>query len=199
MSTMSRILILSSALAMSAGAALAQGTGGGTPPAPHRWERRGGGDGSGGFGWEGQPGRFGRGPGHGMRSPWMRHARRRLPGVRDAVARLLDHQTLLRLTPAQVNSIIAIDDKLHADNKPLVERLMAVRRTRRTSESDGSRVPIAPAERDSVMTLLRTMRENMWRAAAAADAVLTPEQLNVAGSLDPAGRRRRGGRVGNRD
>lgn len=121
-------------------------------------------------------------------------------GMRDPIARLLDHQTLLHLTPAEVNSIIGIDDKLHNDNKPLIERLMAMRPMRgrawggRGHGRSGADTTAGPegavrARRDSAMAIIRSIRENVWRATAAADAVLTPEQLNAAGNLDPAGHR----------
>ncbi len=116
--------------------------------------------------------------------------------MHDPVARLLEHQTALHLSVAQVNNIIAIDNKLHADNKPLVERLMAMRSTMRRNRphgqgeagaGGGSTGPSA-AQRDSVMSVMQTVRENVWRATAAANAVLTPDQLNTAGNLDRAGR-----------
>jgi len=124
--------------------------------------------------------------GHGM------HGRRMHRRMHDPIAKLLDHQTLLHLTPAQVNSIISIDDKLHSDNKPLMERLMAMHMGGRRGEggsggADANHGPPSAARRDSVMTVMRTLHENVWRATAAADAVLTPEQLNTAGNLDHAG------------
>jgi hypothetical protein len=109
--------------------------------------------------------------------------------MQDPVARLLDHQTALHLSVAQVNNIIGIDNKLHADNKPLVERLMAMRAGMRR-EAGASGAPTGPsaAQRDSAMSIMRSIRENAWRATAAANAVLTPDQLNTAGNLDRAPR-----------
>jgi hypothetical protein len=124
------------------------------------------------------------------------HRPRMHRGMQDPIARLLEHQTLLHLSPGQVNNIISIDDKLHNDNKPLVAQLMAMRSgTRgmhrgwrgRGAGADTSRAAgPSSARRDSVMTVMRTIRENVWRATAAADAVLSPEQLNTAGNLDRA-------------
>ncbi len=124
----------------------------------------------------------------------MRMHRRGMRRMHDPVARLLEHQTALHLSVAQVNNIIAIDNKLHADNKPLVERLMAMRSGMRRNgpraqggagEGGG---PMGPsvAQRDSVMGIMQSMRENTWRATAAANAVLTADQLNTAGNFDRA-------------
>lgn len=139
----------------------------------------------------------------------MRMRRHGMHRMHDPVARLLEHQTALHLSVAQVNNIIAIDNKLHADNKPLVERLVAMRSTMRRNgpraqegagASSGPTKPSA-AQRDSVMAIMQTVRENVWRATAAANAVLTPDQLNTAGNFDRAGHpnmtRRMGPRGGN--
>jgi hypothetical protein len=185
------ILILCSALAMTAGVAMAQG---GEAP-----------DGGGSrFGGGNQM--YGRGPdgrGHPMPGPQMRgrmmHRSRMHRRMHDPIARLLEHQTLLHLSPAQVNNIISIDDKLHTDNKPFLERLMAMRsemrgmhrgwrgRGGRGAGADSGSAAPSTARRDSAMTIMRSIRQNVWRATAAADAVLTPEQLNTAGNLDHAG------------
>jgi hypothetical protein len=133
--------------------------------------------------------------GRGMRN--MRMRRRGMHRMHDPVARLLEHQTALHLSVAQVNNIIAIDNKLHADNKPLVERLTAMRSTMRRNgprAQEGAGAGAGPtrpsaAQRDSVMSIMQTVRENMWRATAAANAVLTPDQLNTAGNFDRAGHR----------
>lgn len=178
------ILIVCSALALSAGVALAQG-----------------GDGPGAGRFDGGNRMYGRGPDgriHPMPGQQMRTRDRRPRMHRrmhDPIARLLEHQTLLHLSPAQVNNIISIDDKLHNDNKPLVERLMAMRSGMRGMHrgwrgrgagADTSHAAPSSAQRDSAMTIMRTLRENVWRATAAADAVLTPEQLTTAGNLDRA-------------
>jgi hypothetical protein len=178
-------LILCSALALTAGVAMAQG---GEAP-----------DGGGRFGGGNQM--YGRGPdGRGRPMPGPMMGRMRRPHMHrrmhDPVAQLLQHQTLLHLSVAQVNNIISIDDKLHNDNKPLVERLMAMRSEMRGMHrnwrgrgagADTSRAAPSSARRDSAMTIMRTIHENVWRATAAADAVLTPEQLTTAGNLDRAG------------
>jgi hypothetical protein len=181
MKSIRHILIGCAAIALSASVAMAQ-DGGGAPNAPGHW----------GSGRDGHPG--GRMEGHHMRHGGMRRGGMHHRRMHDPVARLLGHQTLLHLTPAQVNSIISIDDKLHSDNKPLVQQLMGMRmrgggRDGRSvgGGDNGGHAPPSPGQRDSVMTIMRTMRENVWRATAAADAVLTPEQLTTAGSLDPAG------------
>ena len=146
--------------------------------------------------------------GRGMHNMHMR--RHGMHRMHDPVARLLEHQTALHLSVAQVNNIIAIDNKLHADNKPLVERLMAMRSTMRRNApraqegagAGGGPTGPSAAQRDSVMSVMQTVRENVWRATAAANAVLTPDQLNTAGNFDRAGHsnmmRRMGPPGGNR-
>ena len=117
---------------------------------------------------------------HHMRRAGMRHR------AHDPVARLLDHQTYLKLSATQVNSLIAIDEKLHADNKPLMERLGGFfhRGESREGNREQRREAPDPARRDSVVTIMTQLRENAWRANATADAVLSAEQLNLAGGLD---------------
>ena len=168
MTMLRKIVFTGSALLLSAGVALAQEGGSREMDGPHRWgPARGGHDGMQGG---------------------MHHLQMRRHRMHDPVARLLDHQTYLRLTPTQVNSIISIDDKLHADNKPLMERLMAMHGERRPGGTEATHTPPSAAQRDSAMTIMRSIHENVWRATASADAVLTAEQLNLAGSLDHAGR-----------
>jgi hypothetical protein len=169
-------VITSAAVVLSAGAAMAQDGGGGPSEGPGRWQ---------GPGRWGQQDRGMSGQHMRMRRPGMHHR------MHDPVARLLDHQTALHLSPTQVNNIIAIDEKLHNDNKPLMEQLMAMHMNRMHRGGDGgdsaNRAGPSTAQRDSAMTTMRSIRENVWRATAAADAVLTPEQLNTAGMLHRAG------------
>jgi hypothetical protein len=177
MKSIRQVVITSAAIALSVSVAMAQD--GGASGGPGRWR-------------QGRDGRPDVGvPGRQMRPGGMRHGGMHHRRMHDPIARLLQHQTLLHLTPAQVNSIISIDDKLHSDNKPLVQQLRGMRvggRGRPDSHSGGDDADQASAaHRDSVVTIMRTVRENVWRATAAADALLTPEQLNTAGSLDRAG------------
>jgi len=179
------LLILCTAVTLSAGVALAQD---GAAPGfngPGRW-----GPGRGEqFDGRGGPGMRGRHR-HDMRM------RQRMHRMRDPVATLLEHQTALHLSVVQVNNIIAIDNKLHADNKPLVERLMAMRPGMRRGgprQEGGAGAGVGPtgpsaAQRDSAMSIMQTIRENSWRATAAANAVLTADQLNTAGNFDRAAR-----------
>jgi len=115
--------------------------------------------------------------------------------MRDPIAGMLDHQTFLRLTPAQVNNLISIDDKLHDDNKPLVSRLMTMRSgvrrdmAGRGAGRDSASSDARTGQRDSAEAIVRTIRHNVWRATSAADAVLTPEQLNSAAMLDRSAHR----------
>jgi hypothetical protein len=130
--------------------------------------------------------------------------------MRDPVARLLDHQGSLRLTPPQVNSLIAIDEKLQSDNRPLRERLASLRPARQghgrmkggTGGGGGAgidtvNVAARTARRDSAAAVMQIMRENRWRATNAAYAQLTDEQMRAAARLE--GGPRSGGGPGGRD
>lgn len=121
-------------------------------------------------------------------------------GMGDPVARLLDHQATLRLTAAQVNSLIAIDEKLMADNKPLLQHLMAWRPMwgghRRDKGADSSNRAARAPQRDSAAAMFQKLRENQWRAASAAYALLTDEQMRSVGRFEGGGRH--GGGFGGR-
>jgi hypothetical protein len=112
--------------------------------------------------------------------------------MRDPVARLLDHQAVLRLTLTQVNGLIAIEEKLQADNRPLRDRLAELRPPRHRHEgrqavSDSSMTGARMAQRDSAATVWQTLRENEWRATNAAYAQLTDEQMRAAALLESHG------------
>jgi hypothetical protein len=124
-----------------------------------------------------------RGPPHGDRS------------MHDPVAHLLDAQIALRLTPAQVNNLISIDEKLRSENEAVAARLHAAMMAMHGNRGDGregrsdsgggrpdgdARAMVA---HDSARALMSTMRENVWRAMAAASAVLTPDQSRTAATL----------------
>jgi hypothetical protein len=123
----------------------------------------------------------------GMRSMRGMHQMHR--GMGDPVAQLLDHQAALKLTSAQVNSLISIDEKLISDNKPLRDRLMALRPPMgdRTKKPDSASVAARMPQRDSAATVFQQMRENRWRAMNAAYGQLTEEQMSQVGR--PGGRR----------
>jgi hypothetical protein len=129
----------------------------------------------------------------------------------DPIARLLDHQGSLRLTPPQVNSLIAIDEKLQTDNRPLRERLASLRPARHGhgrmkggtgggggAGADTVTIAARMARRDSAATVMQIMRENKWRATNAAYAQLTDEQMRAAARLEERGGRPGGG-PGGRD
>jgi LTXXQ motif family protein len=128
----------------------------------------------------------------------MHGMRRMHRGMGDPVAQLLDHQAALRLTAAQVNSLISIDEKLKTDNTPLRDRLMALRPPR-GAKADSSNPAARTPQRDSAATIMQQMRENRWRAMNSAYAQLTEEQMGMVanrggGPAGPGGFR--GGRGG---
>jgi hypothetical protein len=114
----------------------------------------------------------------GMRG--MHHMHR---GMGDPVAQLLDRQAALKLTAAQVNTLISIDEKLIADNKPLRDRLMALRPPMggRDKKPDSASMAARIPQRDSAGAVFQQMRENRWRAMNAAYGQLTEEQMGIVG------------------
>jgi len=145
------------------------------------------------MGWFQRGGMRGRGgpPGH------------RMMAMQDPIARMLDHQADLKLTTAQVNNLIAIDDKLLADNSPMRQKLAGWRGSMGQNRRDGNRQKPDSAQmakrrtmHDSAMTVFRSIRENNWRATSAAYALLTPDQLTTAAQLQSRGRGGRGGGSG---
>ena len=130
----------------------------------------------------------------------MQRMHRMHRGMGDPVAQVLDHQAALRLTPAQVNSLISIDEKLIADNTPLHDRLMALRPAMggdRGKKADSSNAAAHIPQRDSAAAIFQQMRENRWRAMNAAYGQLTEEQMGMVahtGGGRPGGFR--GGRLG---
>jgi LTXXQ motif family protein len=127
----------------------------------------------------------------------MHHMHR---GMGDPVAQLLDHQAALKLTAAQVNSLISIDEKLISDNKPLRDRLMALRPPMggdRAKKPDSASAAARIPQRDSAAAVFQQMRENRWRAMNAAYGQLTDEQMSAVGRAGgrggPGGFRGRGG------
>jgi hypothetical protein len=135
----------------------------------------------------------------GMRGGMM-GARGGMMSMQDPIARLLDHQAVLHLTGAQVNSLIGIDDKLQADNRPIRERMSGWHMTRsggrRTfwggqKKPDSAQMAANMAARkvihDSMTTVMRAIRENNWRAMSAAYAVLNADQINTAAQFESRG------------
>lgn len=105
-------------------------------------------------------------------------------GIRDPVAQLLDQQAALKLTAAQVNSLISIDEKLMADNKPLRDRLMALRPPMggdRDQKPDSANMAARVSQGDSAAAVFQQMRENRWRAMNAAYGQLTEDQMSAVG------------------
>ncbi len=133
-------------------------------------------------------GRHGRGHHgyHKMMGGWggMRGMHHMYHGMEDPVAQLLDHQAALKLTAAQVNSLISIDEKLMADNKPLRDRLMVLRPPMggdRDKKPDSATMAARVSQGDSAAAVFQQMRENRWRAMNAAYGQLTEEQMSAVG------------------
>jgi hypothetical protein len=132
-----------------------------------------------------------------------------MTAMQDPIARLLDHQAALHLTSAQVNNLIAIDDKLQADNRPIRQRMsswhMAPGERRERGFFGGRNKPDSAqiaammtarqAMHDSMTSVMRAIRENNWRATSAAYALLNADQINTAAQLERGGPGMDGNRV----
>lgn len=147
----------------------------------------------------------------------MRMARRR-PMDLSPAARLLDHQTELKLSPEQVTKLIALYKTDREQARTLLARAKsffpgpsAAPNGERSQPSDQPRErermgargspQLSPAIRDSLVALREAWRETRWRATSAADAVLTDKQRDAAAKIVRRERRMHGrgrGRDGGR-
>jgi len=130
-------------------------------------------------------------------------------------ARLLDHQTELKLSPEQVTKLIALYKTDREQARALLARaksffpapLAAPNGERgqppdepRGREGMGARSSpqLSPAIRDSLLVLREAWRETRWRATSAADAVLTDKQRDTAAEIVRRERRMHGRESGRR-
>lgn len=89
----------------------------------------------------------------------------------DPAARLLDRQAVLQLTGTQVDQLIAIHERTRRQMRAVRDKLQTL-----VPHRDGNRTQPSAAQRDSLASLMDSMREIRWRATSAADSVLTPDQ-----------------------
>jgi hypothetical protein len=150
---------------------------------------QGGMGGMGGMGG-GRPGggRHGRPP-EGVQSL---EARRAMPDLRNPVRMILDDSAGLALTADQASRLHAVNDKLEADNGPL---LAQVRRTMGTDSAGGAPPPADDSTRVQRMDALKTyfdrIRWNNDQAWKDARSVLTRDQAKKADDLKHAAERQR--------
>jgi hypothetical protein len=106
-----------------------------------------------------------------------RHARRRqVANVQgDPVAQILDRQTALSLSGAQVSQLIALHETMRSKERPIRDRMHSL-------TPDGRR-DISEVSRESLGTLADMLREIHWRTESTADSLLTADQRQVAAKL----------------
>jgi hypothetical protein len=101
-------------------------------------------------------------------------------------AMLLDHQTELQLSGDQVTKLIALYESTRTEERALHDRMMALLPERPADGSERHMTPPSapsPGVRDSLVAIHEKWREAHWRATAAANAVLTPVQRQIAATL----------------
>lgn len=117
---------------------------------------------------------------------------RRRPGMMmrtmsDPAARLLDQQSFLELSSAQVSQLITLHETTRQQMKAVTDQLRAMMpRTQGQSQgqnqgqSQGQRPQLSQSQRDNLATLIDSLRTIRWRATGAADSVLTADQRHRA-------------------
>ncbi|HEY7877459.1 MAG TPA: Spy/CpxP family protein refolding chaperone [Gemmatimonadaceae bacterium] len=101
----------------------------------------------------------------------------------DPAARLLDQQTLLQLSGAQVTQLIAIHESSRKQQRALVDKVRSL-----FPRTQAQRQAPTATQRDSMASLMDALRTARWRATSDADSVLTPDQRHEAARLELARR-----------
>lgn len=118
----------------------------------------------------------------------------------DPAARLLDEQSMLQLSGAQVNQLIALHESTRTQSRAVMDQIRAMF-PRPQGQTQGQQPAQRPQpsqqQRDNLSTLIDSLRTIRWRATSAADSVLTTDQRHMAMHLamarrDGMGRGRRG-------
>jgi hypothetical protein len=108
-----------------------------------------------------------------------RQGRRRFEAAaEDPVARILDRQTALVLTGAQVTQLIALHEAMRAKERPIRDRIHSL-----APDGRGSWREMSEVSRESVGTLADMLHEIHWRTENSADSLLTAEQRETAARL----------------
>ena len=117
----------------------------------------------------------------------------------DPAARLLDEQSMLQLSGAQVTQLISLHESTRKEMKAVTDQLRAMMprlqgQNQGQGQAQGQRPQLTQAQRDNLATLMDSLRTIRWRATSAADSVLTTDQRHAAVRLemDRRNRMRRG-------
>lgn len=120
----------------------------------------------------------------------------------DPAARLLDEQSLLQLSGAQVTQLIALHESTRKQSRAVLDQMRAMfprpqgqAQGQAQGQTPEQRPQLTQQQRDNLATLIDSLRTIRWRATSAADSVLTADQRHMAVRLAMARRSRmRGGR-----
>lgn len=130
-----------------------------------------------------------------MRGRWMSTGM-----MSDPAARLLDEQSLLQLSGAQVNQLIALHEATRKQTRAVMDQIRAMfprPQGQNQGQPPAQRPRLSQHQRDNLANLMDSLRTIRWRATSAADSVLTTDQRHVAMNLAMARRTRmRRGRGG---
>ena len=116
----------------------------------------------------------------------------------DPAARLLDEQSMLQLSGAQVNQLIALHESTRKETRAVMDQIRAMfprQQAQTQGQTPAQRPTLSQQQRDNLSTLMDSLRTIRWRATSAADSVLTTDQRHAAMRLGMARRTRmrRGG------
>ena len=116
----------------------------------------------------------------------------------DPAARLLDEQSLLQLSGAQVTQLIALHESTRKQSRAVMDQMRAMfprPQGQAQGQPPAQRPQLTQEQRDNLATLMDSLRTIWWRATSAADSVLTADQRHMAVRLAMARRSSmRGGR-----
>lgn len=113
----------------------------------------------------------------------MRGGSRMIGTMSDPAARLLDEQSLLQLSGAQVNQLIALHESTRKQTRAVMDQIRALFPRPQASaqgQAPAKRPQLSAQQRDNLATLMDSLRTIRWRATSAADSLLTTDQRHAA-------------------
>lgn len=126
----------------------------------------------------------------------MRIRRGPMMMMSDPAARILDEQSLLQLSGAQVTQLITLHENTRKEMRAVADQMRALmpRMQHNGGQNQGQtqeqRPQLTQQQRDQLATLADSLRTIRWRATSAADSVLTTDQRHAAMRLAMARRTR---------
>lgn len=126
----------------------------------------------------------------------MRIRRGPIMMMSEPAARILDEQSLLQLSGAQVTQLITLHENTRKEMRAVADQMRALmpRMQHNGGQNQGQtqeqRPQLTQQQRDQLATLADSLRTIRWRATSAADSVLTTDQRHAAMRLAMARRTR---------